>query len=285
MATFYNQATLTYNGRSTTSNITVGELQEALTVSKTALSDTYVAGESITYVITIVNGGTGAFNGLTVTDNLGEYDFGENDTRVPLEFTDGAVLYFVNGVLQNTPNVTAGPPLRITGINVPVGGNVTLVYEAQLNEFAPIDLEGFVTNTVTVSGGGLTQPITAEETVNADTAAQLTISKALNPTVVSENGQLTYTFVIRNSGSTAITAIDLAVITDTFDPAITITAVTFNGATWIEPVNYRYNEATGEFATIPGQITVPAATITQDPTTGAWSVNPGVSVLTVTGTI
>ena len=34
MATFTNQATLTYNGQTTTSNVTVGELTETLTAAK-----------------------------------------------------------------------------------------------------------------------------------------------------------------------------------------------------------------------------------------------------------
>lgn len=50
-------------------------------------------------------------------------------------------------------------------------------------------------------------------------------------------------------------------------------------------MNYTYSEVTGEFATIPSQITVPAATYTQDPVTGEWIVEPGVGVLTVTGTV
>ncbi|MBE6902169.1 MAG: hypothetical protein E7478_06815, partial [Ruminococcaceae bacterium] len=45
-----------------------------------------------------------------------------------------------------------------------------------------------------------------------------------------------------------------------------------------------YNETTGEFATLAGQITVPAATYTQDET-GAWVITPGVSVLRVVGTV
>ena len=43
--------------------------------------------------------------------------------------------------------------------------------------------------------------------------------------------------------------------------------------------------ATGQFATNAGQITVPAATYTRDPVTGAVVIQPGVSTLTVTGTI
>ena len=62
-------------------------------------------------------------------------------------------------------------------------------------------------------------------------------------------------------------------------------SVTFEGAAWAETVNYTYDVATGAFATLPGQITVPAATYTQDPVTGAYTMNPGIATLVVTGTI
>ena len=50
-------------------------------------------------------------------------------------------------------------------------------------------------------------------------------------------------------------------------------------------INYTYNETTGEFATLPGIVTVAAATYPQDPVSGLITVNPGVSVLTVSGTV
>ena len=42
MATFYNQATLSYKGRSVSSNIATGELVSLLSATKTAVTDTYV---------------------------------------------------------------------------------------------------------------------------------------------------------------------------------------------------------------------------------------------------
>ena len=74
-------------------------------------------------------------------------------------------------------------------------------------------------------------------------------------------------------------------ITDTFDPILTALAVTFDGAAWTQGVEYNYNETTGLFTTVPGQILVPAATYTQDPVTGIYTVNPGIATLVVTGTI
>ena len=100
-----------------------------------------------------------------------------------------------------------------------------------------------------------------------------------------ENGQITYTFVIQNTGNTPVVATDNAVITDTFDPALSNLTVTYEGTAWTAPANYTYNPATGQFATNPGQITVPAATYTQDPVTGAVIIQPGVTTLTVTGTV
>ena len=40
-----------------------------------------------------------------------------------------------------------------------------------------------------------------------------------------------------------------------------------------------------QITTLPGQITVPAATYAQDPDTGVYTIQPGVSVITVTGTV
>ena len=39
------------------------------------------------------------------------------------------------------------------------------------------------------------------------------------------------------------------------------------------------------FRTTPGAITVPAATVAQDPTTGVWTTVPGSVTLEITGTI
>ena len=70
-------------------------------------------------------------------------------------------------------------------------------------------------------------------------------------------------------GSAPATVTTGATITDTFNPILSGLTVTFNGTAWTAPTNYTYNESTGLFATAAGQITVPAATFTQDPETGA----------------
>ena len=284
MAIFSNQATLTYNGSSTNSNIAYGEILDVLVATKTAVEGSYAPGQIVTYVVTLRNTGNASLTGLVVTDNLGGYDF-NGATVYPLTYEDGSVALFTNGVPQAAPTVTAGPPLVFSNITVPAGGDTVIVYQAQANAFANPAVGGSIDNTVTVTGDGLSAPITATETVVANAAPLLTISKSITPSQVVDNDRVTYTFVIQNSGNQAVVATDDAAITDTFDPILTTLTVTFDGAAWTQGVQYNYNEATGLFATVPGQILVPAATYTQDPVTGVYTATPGIATLVVTGTI
>ena len=134
MALFFNQATLSHNGKSTVSNITTGEIIEAVTATKKAVIPTVL------------------------------------------------------------------PELTFSDISIPANGNTVLVYQAKINESAPLTTGSTVTNTATVTGNAITGPITAAETITTDDAASLSINKTLSPTTITENGQITYTFIIQNFG-------------------------------------------------------------------------------------
>ena len=283
MATFTNFATLSYNGGSTVSNTVTGEIIETLTMQKTALTGVYTSDGDITYVLSLVNTGATAYTDLTITDDLGGYLF-DATTVYPLNYVDGSIRYFVNGVLQAAPTVTAGPPLVISGIDVPAGGNAVIVYEATTTAYAPLATASTITNTATATGGGLSNPVVAQETVTIGDGIDLSITKSLSPTIVSENGQITYTFLIANSGNTPAVATDNIVLSDTFDPILSGITVTLNGTPLVAGTDYTYDPATGLFTTTAGLITVPAATFTQNPD-GTYSTTPGTSVLTVTGTV
>lgn len=283
MAQFTNQAQLTYNNRVTNSNVAIGEILEVLSATKTAVKNSYTADGSVTYIVSILNSGTESFTDLSLTDNLGAYSF-NSSSLTPLTYVDGSVKYYINGVLQSAPTVTANTQLVISGINVPASGNTTVVYETTANQYAPLNPDSTINNTVSI-GSGSVNSITASSTVTVDTAPILSISKSVSPVPVTENGTLTYTFLIQNFGNTAADAGDNIVITDTFNPALSNLAVKFNDAAWTAGTNYTYTQGTGQFATVAGQVTVPAATYTQDPTSGAWSVVPGVSTLVVSGTV
>ncbi len=282
MAQFTNQARLSYLDNVTVSNVAVGELLEAITITKTPILDTYSSSDSVVYVISIVNSGSVSYNGLTITDNLGAYSF--NGTSViPLDYTAGSIKYFINGILQPTPTAIDTSPLTVSGISAPAGGNATIVYEATTNQFAPILDGGQIVNTVTLTGAGLA-PASASATINAESAPLLSITKAISPIPVSSGGTVTYTFTISNTGNTPIVATDNAILTDLFDPILSNITATLNGVALVEGEGYSYNEATGLFRTLEGQITVPSATYTQGPN-GEYTVTPGVSTLVITGTI
>ena len=284
MAQFTNQAQLSYNNTVINSNVVVGEILEVVTADKTAVVETYSADGTVTYVISIINSGNTAITNLSVTDNLGAYTQG-TETRTPLTYVDGSMTLFINGTLQPAPTVTAENPLTVSGITLPANSDLVLVYTAEVNDFAPLGVDGSIVNTAVVAGNGIPTPITVTETVTPAQAPQLRITKSLDPVFVSENGTLTYRFVIENFGNVAAGAGDNVALSDLFDPILSGITVTYDGTTWTEGTQYNYDATTGQFATVPGQITVPAATYTQDIATGIWSVTPGSVVITVTGTV
>ena len=284
MAQFTNQAQLSYNNATVNSNVAVGEILEVLSANKIAVTNTYTPGGDVTYVISAVNSGAAPLSGLTVTDNLGAYPFSET-TLYPLSYKDGSVRLYINGVLQAAPSVTAGPPLVFSNITIPANSNMVLVYEANVTSFAPLGEADSVINTATITGGGLSTPLTVNETVTPVAEPMLSITKSINPVPVTENGVVTYTFQIRNNGNAPADTAANVTLTDTFLPVLSGLTVLLDGVALTEGTGYTYAITEGDFATVPGVITVPAATYTQDPVSGVWSVTPGVTTLTVSGTI
>ena len=284
MAAFSNQAFLTYSGQSVASNLVTGQVVSPLTLTKTALSGTYSPGGDLTYVVTIVNAGATAFENLTLTDDLGAYPAGQG-TLVPLAYVEGTAAWFINGTRQPDPAMNPRAPLVISGLSVPVGGNVVVLYEASVTEAAPPTAGSEIVNTVTLSGNGISAPLEARASVTVENAPILAIDKALSPASVEPGGQLTYTFTIRNSGNADADASTDVAVSDLFDPALTGLTVTLDGSTLSTGTDYAYDEATGQFDTVPGRITVPAAVFAQAADTGRWQITPGEAVLVVRGTV
>lgn len=284
MATFTNSATLSYNGRSVNSNTTVGTLNQTVEAAKTALKGDYTLGEILTYIVSATNTGTTAAENVTLTDNLGSYTI-SSVSAVPLTYVEDSVTLYTNGTLSTAPTVTATSPLTVTGITIPAGGNVLVIYQAVVNGFAPLATGSTISNTATFSGDTLGTDVSAVSTENVSTAPILAINKALSPTTVSAGEQVTYTFVIQNSGNTPADAADAIILTDTFNPALENITVSYNGTQWTAGTQYTYDQASGLFTTASGVITVPAATYTQNADTGIWTTTPGSTTITVTGTV
>lgn len=276
---FTNQAQLSYNDTVVLSNTVTGEIADVLTVSKTALEDTYTVGGRLTYVVNLINSGATPLTDLTLTDDLGA---GTDGTPL-LTYVEGSVHYFAGGIEQPAPTAAGGVTLTIEGIAVPANGNAAVIYETEVNEFASPEIGATLTNTVTASGDG-TATVTASATVPVAVGPVLSIVKSLAPLQVPGSGSVTYTFLLSNTGNEAADGDDNLILTDQFAPILSNITVTYNGSP-MPASGYTYDENTGVFQTTAGAVEVPAATFEQQGKSGIWIATPGEATLTVTGTI
>ncbi len=284
MATFSNRATLSYGGRTTNSNTVTGEIADAVTAEKTALSLSYRPAQRIPFVIRVQNGGLSPFTLVSVSDDLGAYP--HNGTLfVPLAYVEGSLRLYINGLPSALPTVSAGPPLTVQDLTVPAMSTALLFYETEVTSYAPMGDGASITNTATISGCGIPAPLSVSATLSVSDAPFLVLSKSLCPLSVRENSQLTYTFVVQNIGASPALSEENITVTDVLSPVLSNLTVTYNDTLWQCGVEYTYDEESGLFASLSGQITVPGATFSQNPVTGTFDMTPGVATLRITGTV
>ena len=280
-----NQASIAFQyGASTgtaVSNVATATLLDPLAAEKRALSETYRAGDTVTYVLSVQNNGAATLSGVTFADNLGAYTVG-GAVVTPLTYLGSAALY-VNGLFVREITGTVGEGgLSFTVDSLAPDSNANIVYNALVNEFAPLTEGSTITNTVSVRAAGIVTPVTAEETITVEDYADVRIQKDMSPDPVSDGDMLTYTFIITNYGNTDATNV---VLTDAFDPAPANITVSVEGDV-IPSEDYAYTGGVLTLSTGDGTaLTVPAATVTTDPTTGEVTLVPGTLVITVMGTI
>ena len=281
--TITNQASLNYrfNGQSATaiSNVASAVLQDPISIQKIALEDSYRAGDVLTYVITVQNSTATSVNNLQVTDDLGTYPFGTLSIT-PLTYLGPALLFLNGSFSQNvTPTVTED---SITFTLPTLAPNTTAqwIYRVSANEYAPLITDADITNTATVSAEGFTA--TASDTVETEDYADVTVNKSMSAERTDGGNTVTYQFLIENYGNAEATEV---ILSDSFNPAPATITVQLNGVT-VSPDNYTY---TGGVLTLPTgdalALSLPAATITQDITTGAVTVVPSSLTVTVVGTL
>ena len=282
MAVILNQANLTYTYGTTTasavSNLAQTEWNAPLTAEKRALESAYREGETLTYLIALKNEGEAPIENLAVSDNLGAFTpAGAAAPVVPLTFSGNATLYLDGAFSQDLTPLETQDGVQFTIPSIPAGADALLVYQATVNGFAPLTTGSEITNTATV---GETEPLTASATVPVAAYADVSVEKEMSPNPITDGGTLTVTFTIENRGNTEATDLNL---TDDFPLALSDVAVTVNGAP-VTDFTFENNRFT-----LPGStqttLSVPAATFTQDQTTGMQSVTPGVLTVVLTGTV
>lgn len=286
MAQITNRAnlTFTYGGvtGSATSNLATATLLDPLSVEKTSVGNTYRAADKVTYVLSVQNNGNTTLTDVTLTDNLGTYPSANGVAVTPLTYNDNATLY-ISGIFSGPIEGTAtANSVTFTIPALAPGANAMVLYEAVTNAYTPTAPGSSITNTVTVTATSVTAPLTATHTITAEDYADISILKEMSPDPISDGDLITYTFTITNMGNTDATGV---VLTDAFNPIPNAITVTVGGQT-VSPNDYTYENGLLTLPTGEGfSITVPAASVTTDPVTGAVTTTPGTLVITVTGTI
>jgi len=284
MAIITNQANLTYTYGSTTasvlSNLATTEITAPLTAEKRVLDAAYRLGTDLTYIISLHNDSESTLSNLTVADNLGAYTpAGATDPVTPLTYTGPAALYLDGVISEELTPVVSENGLSFTIPGIPANANALLIYKATVNGFAPLAPGSEIENVASI---GLNDPITVSATVPATHYADVVITKEMTPDPVSEGETLTVTFTIENRGNEDAT--DL-VLVDDFPVSLTDVSVTVNGAP-VTDFTFENNRLTLPAAgSTKTTLTVPAASFSQNPTTGAITVVPGMLTVVMTGTV
>ncbi len=285
--TITNRASVSYRYGAVTetvsSNLASTVLSDPLTVSKSALETAYRAGEAITYVITVTNGSTVPLSDVTISDNLGACESAQGVSIAPLSYVGPAKLY-LDGVYQSELSpVTTEEGVAFTIPAIPQATNATILYKATPSAYAPMTPDSAITNVASFSPAAGTEPITAQHTLPVDSYAALTVEKEMSPNPISDGGVLVNTFTITNTGNVEATEL---VLSDVFMTPLSGVSVSIDGS----PVAADDFEFADSTLTLPADgaslsLTVPAATFAEDPDTGAVTMTPGVTVVTVTGTV
>lgn len=200
--TISNSASSVFNfnggaSETTTSNVSTINYQSSmgLTLTKTASSETFSAGDIITYTIKITNNSSSYLNGVRIIDNLGNGNLAYVLSSASL--TAGSTTYPVNPVSTN--------PLTFTLQQLSVGASMTLTYKAQVIFNLPTSVS-MITNTVQGIGYTATGTISgfANSTIQKKTESGFSLEKSSSVTDVMSNQTFNYYVRLSNNSSSTV---------------------------------------------------------------------------------
>lgn len=282
-----NRASISYNNGTasitTVSNTTTASVNEALSIQKSSLTETYRVGDDLTYVITLQNSSEGAVTNVVVTDDLGSYDF-NGSVLTPLSYGGSAQLYINGSFVSALTPVISASNIVFSIASIPAGGNAQIIYNATVNDYASGGTGSFLTNTASVAFECdclCNQGSSDSETVVADSFAELRLIKSVCPNPIICGDRITYVIDIYNYGNIAAEGV---VLTDTFTPPLEDIVVSVDG-TIIPATDYTYVDG---LLTLPAaesgySITVPAASFVQNPVSGIFETTPGQVQIIISG--
>jgi uncharacterized repeat protein (TIGR01451 family) len=256
----------------TVTSTVVGTGADLQAVSKTASPDPVLAGQNLTYIITVVNNGPSPATNVTVTDSLTSLvTTGGFQSATPSQGTC-------------TPNVvTAGPTVNLScnlgALAVGATATVTVVVRPL------VATSGSRTNTATVRSPDIADPVdtnnSASATSQVTAVADVTVTKTDSPDPAQAGTNLTYVITARNNGPSTAAAVT---ITDTLpsNARFLSLSATTGGPTCTTPtILSTGGTLTCTWATIATG-SQQTATVVVRPVTGATTVVNNVIVSTTT---
>ncbi|MCW3467174.1 DUF7927 domain-containing protein [Chitinophaga nivalis] len=247
-----------------TDNTTIDRIVD-LALAKTASPKPALAGQALTYTITLTNNGPAALlpaDITTLTDNL------------PAGFT-------ATTFTPSAGTYTSGTG-EWTGLSLGTGQSATLTIAGTVSATAT----GTLTNTVTATPpAGTTDPTppTATDNTPIDRVVDLDLAKTASPKPAVAGQTLTYTITLTNNGPTSLLPADVTTVTDNLPAGFTATTYTASAGTYNSGTGAwsGLNLATGQNATltIVGTVSATATgsltnTVTATPPTGTTDPTP-----------
>lgn len=166
--------------------------ENELQVTKSVQNETFNAGDTISFIVTIKNTGVGYFSGLRVLDNFGGVNY--------IEYVSGSGAIYKNGSIEK-PETISCVPLVFSLTPLLPNESVILTYLCKVRNNIPLSVQN-INSTVEVTGYTNNSTITnvASVIINRAKTAELKIVKSASATSVVSGEIFSYYLTIENEG-------------------------------------------------------------------------------------
>lgn len=260
-------STEVFSGTSNIATVTLRNENDIL-VTKVAQNETFVPGDTVTYVVTITNNGASYFTGVRVVDNLGTNNY--------LSYVSGsAMLYYNQQYLR--PEIASTNPLTFTLSPLSPGQTMILTYSCRVLSSLPATITS-ITNTVEATGYTYNSTVTGASSaeITRSSTASLSIVKTATSDSVAPGEIFSYLITLTNQGTATA---NVARVTDSLPSNFNITSVKLkigSGTTQTLASSDYVLDASNNF-------TLPSATGPTITVPGTTTSGPGQTVITITG--
>ena len=155
-------------------------------------NETFNAGDTISFIVTIKNTGVGYFSGLRVLDNFGGVNY--------IEYVSGSGAIYKNGSIEK-PETISCVPLVFSLTPLLPNESVILTYLCKVRNNIPLSVQN-INSSVEVTGYTNNSTITnvASVIINRAKTAELKIVKSASATSVVSGEIFSYYLTIENEG-------------------------------------------------------------------------------------